>query len=219
VICDEAEPDDDAEYISFNERMILRAPHTGQYYLADSRRVHNLLTGFMHGELTENWIRTIAHYQDGCRNMIALRRHYAGEGNSTRCIANAKRIQSTLHYKSERALSFNKFLDLLQKMFTIYYEENEPLTECAEVDKLLTKVQNPSLTAAVAQLHFQLNTDGLTFMVAVNHLNAVVSQTPDYQMARKISFTNIYNHDGGSRHSNGRGGGRYNGSSRRSGRG
>jgi hypothetical protein len=46
-------------------------------------------------------------------------------------------------------------------MFTIFEEENEPLSERAKVDELLTKVQHTALAAAVAQLHFQLNTEGL----------------------------------------------------------
>jgi outer membrane murein-binding lipoprotein Lpp len=78
----------------------------------------------------------------------------------------------------------------LQKMFTIFEEENEPLSEHAKVDELLTKVQNTSLSAAVAQLRFQLNTEGVTFTVASNHLNSAVTQTTDYQMARKIGATN-----------------------------
>jgi hypothetical protein len=45
IIHEEEEPDDEAEYVKINERMIARAPHMGQYYPADSRRVHNLLTG------------------------------------------------------------------------------------------------------------------------------------------------------------------------------
>jgi hypothetical protein len=214
VIREDEEPDEDAEYVNFNERMVARAPHTGQYYLADSRRVHNLLTGFLHGELTENWIRTIARFQDGRRDMTALRNHYAGEGNSTRRIADAKRIQATLHYKNERALPFSKFLDSLQKMFNIFYEEKEPFTERAKVDELLSKVQNPALTAAIAQLRFQLNTEGIDFTVAANHLNAAVSQTPDYQISRQIKSTNTNNREGGSGRFGGRGGGRFNNSGR-----
>ena len=101
-------------------------------------------------------------------------------------------------------------------MFTIFEEENEPLSERAKVDELLTKVQNTSLSAAVAQLHFQLNTEGVTFTVAANHLNSAVSQTTDYQMARKINATNTNDrqHGGGcggrgySQGGQGRGGGR-----------
>jgi hypothetical protein len=177
IVREQDEPTPGMEYFTFNERMVHRAPLTGQYFIADARRVHNLLVGFLQGENTENWIRNIAKYQDGRRDMFALRRHYAGEGNSTRRIADAKRIQNSLHYKTERALPFNKFLDSLQRMFTIFEEENEPLTERAKVDELLTKVQNTSLSAAVAQLRYQLNTEGISFTVAANHLNSEISQT------------------------------------------
>ncbi|KAI2513139.1 Reverse transcriptase (RNA-dependent DNA polymerase) [Fragilaria crotonensis] len=174
------------EYSTFNEQMVHRALLTGQYFIADARRVHNLLVGFLQGENTENWIRNFAKYQDGRRDMIALRHHCAGEGNSTRRIADAaKRIQNMLHYKTERALPFNKFLDSLQRMFTIFEEENEPLMERAKVEELLTKVQNTSLAAAVAQLRYQLSTESISFTVAVNHLNSKILQTSDYQLARK----------------------------------
>jgi hypothetical protein len=209
IVREAAEPEEGIDYETFNERLIARAPLEGQYYLADSRRVHNLLTGYLQGELSESWIRNIAKYQDGRRDMFALRRHYAGEGNSTRRISDAQRIQSTLHYKSERALPFNRFLDSLQKMFTIFEEEEEPLSERAKVDELLTKVQNPSLSAAIAQLRFQLNTEGVTFTVAANHLNSAVSQTPDYQMARKINATNTNDRQQGGRGGRGYGRGGY----------
>ena len=73
---------------------------------------------------------------------------------------------------TERALPFNKFLDSLQRMFTIFEEENEPLSERAKVDELLSKVQSSGLSAAVARLRYQLNTTGITFTVAANHLNS-----------------------------------------------
>ena len=109
--------------------------------------------------------------------MIALRRHYASEGNSTRRIADAKMIQATLHYKTEQALSFNKLLESLQRMFTIFDEEHEPLSERAKVDELWSKVQNSGLSVGVAQLRYQLNTSGITFTIATNHLNVEVSHT------------------------------------------
>jgi hypothetical protein len=135
-------PEDGREYSTSTERIIARASLQGQFYEADSRRAHNSLLGFLQGENTEYWIRSVARYQDGRRDMEALRRHYAGEGNSTRRIADAKQIQQSLHYKSERALSFSKFLVSLQRMFTIFEDEGEPLTERAKVDELLTQGQN-----------------------------------------------------------------------------
>ena len=199
VIRDQEVPTPGAEYQTLTERMIKRAPLEGPYFTADTRRVHTLLLGFLQGKTTESWIRSIARHQNGRMDMIALRRHYAGEGNATRRIGDAKRIQSTLHYKTERALPFNKFLDSLQRMFTIFDEEGEPLSERAKVDELLSKVQSTALAAAVASLRYQLNTVGVSFTVAANHLSSELSQSTDYLTARKIS--SVYT--GGS----GRGGG------------
>jgi hypothetical protein len=83
VVREHDEPTPGVEYSTFNERMVHRAPLTGQYFIADARQVQNLLVGFLHGENMENWICSIARYQDGRRDMNALQRHYAGEGNST----------------------------------------------------------------------------------------------------------------------------------------
>ena len=143
--------------------------------------------------------------------MIALHRHYAGEGNFTRRKADAKRIQNTLHYKTERVLPF---LDSFQRMFTIFEEENAPLTERVKVDEILTKVQNSALAAAVEQLRYQLNTDGITFTVAANHLNSKISQTPDYQLSRKISAVTTGGRGGGRGGRNSGRGGRGNGQGR-----
>ena len=122
------EPHNGVEYLTFTERMIACAPLKGQYFEADSHCVHTLLSGFLQGKLIENWIHHLACHQDGCCDMITLHNHYAGKGNSTRHISDANRIRSTLHYKSEHALPFSKFLDSMQKMFTIF-QEGEPLTE------------------------------------------------------------------------------------------
>lgn len=48
-VCEYVELDDVAEYLSFNEWVIARAPDEGQYYmLVDSCHVHNLLiTSYM----------------------------------------------------------------------------------------------------------------------------------------------------------------------------
>jgi hypothetical protein len=47
VVREAKDPKAQADYGSFNER-------NGQYYIADARRVHTLLLGFLQGEQTEN---------------------------------------------------------------------------------------------------------------------------------------------------------------------
>ena len=52
--------------------------------------------------------------------MEALRRHFAGEGNATRNLAEDERLNESLHYKSDRAMYFEIFITQCQKMFNIY---------------------------------------------------------------------------------------------------
>jgi DMSO/TMAO reductase YedYZ molybdopterin-dependent catalytic subunit len=62
VVCKDLEPEDEAKYLSFNKWMIARAPREGQFYTADLRYAHNLITNYVQGKHTESWICTIAHY-------------------------------------------------------------------------------------------------------------------------------------------------------------
>jgi hypothetical protein len=89
-------PTKDPYYGSFNEQIISQTPLKGQYYKANARSVHNLIVGFVQGESLENGIQSIAKHQDGKLDMIALQNQYAGEGHSTRCIADARKIQFVL---------------------------------------------------------------------------------------------------------------------------
>jgi hypothetical protein len=65
--------------------------------------------------------------------MQALHDHFSGEGNATRNMAEADRLKESLHYKSERAMSFKTFLTQCQKMYSIYKKEGEPMTDEAKV--------------------------------------------------------------------------------------
>jgi hypothetical protein len=89
---------EDSYHTSFIERVLSCATQKGQNYKADAICVHNLTIGFVPGESLENWIQSSAKHHDGRLDMIALCNHYAVEGNCTHCIADAKNIQSSLHY-------------------------------------------------------------------------------------------------------------------------
>lgn len=121
--------------------------------------------------------------------MKALRDHYTGEGNTSRRIAVAERLRDSLHYKNEKSLQFSTFLDKMQKMFNIFEEENEIMTEQAKVRMLLRKVEHPELQGAINVLRVRAGIEGTTFTECANHLSAMVSELPDHQSSRKISAT------------------------------
>ena len=187
VVREEALPTASATCGSFNERAIACALLTGDVFQADARKVHQLLKSFLQTESAEQWIKPFARRQSGREDMEALRKHYSGEGNTSRRIADAERLRDTLHYKNERALPFSTFLDKMQRMFNIFHEEDEVISEQAKVRMLLKKVEHPQLQDAVGALRVRASMDGMTFTECANHLSALVSELPDNQSSRKIS--------------------------------
>ena len=61
--------------------------------------------------------------------MSALRAHYQGEGNTTRCIAKAERLCDSLRYRNECGLPFVSYLSKMQQMFTLFEENSEPYSD------------------------------------------------------------------------------------------
>ena len=84
--------------------------------------------------------------------MQALCNHYQGEGNASCHIATAEKLKETLHYKSECSLTFTTFLDRMQKMFNIFKEEGEELSENAKLWELFKRVQHPQLQDTIKAL-------------------------------------------------------------------
>ena len=65
--------------------------------------------------------------------MAALRDQFSGESNTTRRIAEANRLKEMLHYRNERALPFEIFLTKNQKIYNIYTQHGEAMTEDAKI--------------------------------------------------------------------------------------
>ena len=142
---------------------------------------------FLVAESAEQWIKNLAPRVNGCLDMEALRNHYGGEGNASRHIATAEKLCETLHYKSERSMPFSTFLDRMQKMFNIFQEEGEELTENAKVCELLKRVQNNQLQDTIKAPRVRFDLDGISYTEAANHLSSVVSELPEYLLACRVS--------------------------------
>ena len=152
-------------------------------FRANVRKVHQLLMNFLVTESPEQWIKDLAPRVNGRLDMEALCNHYGGEGNASRRIATAEKLHDSLHYKSECSLPFSMFLDRVQKMFNIFKEEGEQLTENAKVRELFKHVQHMQLQDTVEALHVCFDLDGITYAEVANHLTAAVSELPEFQLA------------------------------------
>ena len=188
IICDNADPDHARDFAGdFTEKTIACAHLKGPKFRADSRKVHQLLKNFLTAESAEQWIQLLAPRGNGRNDILELCRHYEGEGNQSRRIASTDKYRETLHYKSECAMPWETFLDRMQKMFNIYKEEGEEMTENAKLRELFKRTKHPQLTESVKALEVRYDMDGIPYTQAANHLTAAVSKLLDYQMSRQVS--------------------------------
>ena len=155
---------------------------------------------FLVAESAEQWIKDLTPRVNGRRDMEALRNHYGGEGNASRRIVTGEKLRESLHYKSECSLPFSTFLDRMQKMFNIFKEEGEQLTDDAKVRELFKRVQHTQLQDTVKALRVCYDHDGITYTEAANHLTAAVSELPEFQLAWRVSTVNCIRGGGKGKH-------------------
>ena len=133
VICINNAPDHTTVFQDFTDKFVACSPLTGPAFDADKRKVHQILVSFTQGELSEDWLKPFKRLKNGRIDFIELRRHFQGEGNASRRIAIAERMEQTLHYRNERAMAFEVFLSKVQRMYNIFEQQNEGRTEDAKV--------------------------------------------------------------------------------------
>ena len=186
VVRENAAPDHEMDFGNdFVAHSIACAPLDKASFRANARKVHQLLMNFLVAELAEQWIKDLAPRVNGRLDMEALHNHYGGEGNASRRITMAEKLCDSLHYKSEDSLPFSTFLDRMQKMFNIFKEEGEQLTENVKVRELFKCVQHTQLQDTVKALRVCF--DGITYTEVANHLTTAVSELPEFQLAQCVS--------------------------------
>ena len=113
------EPDINGEHQDFLNKTVAWAPLERKYYASDRMSVFSMDVLFTTVQPSGNWIKATIKHSDVQQSMEALRRHFAGEGNATRNLEEYEILNESLHYKSEREMSFKIFLTQCQKMFNI----------------------------------------------------------------------------------------------------
>lgn len=209
VVRENDAPNIGGTFPDFITQTIECAPLTGEFYEADRLSVFNMIVSFTIGQPSGDWIKATLRYSDGRRSMKALRDHFEGAGNASRNKADADQLSESLHYKSERSMTFETFLTQCQKMYNIYEKEGEPYSDDAKVRFLFKKVQHRDLSGAIEALRVQQTAGtNVTYAMATSHLSTAVSRLPEYKAKnRNISGVGtqgngddgtdgIYNSDG-----------------------
>ena len=169
-------PDTTTIYPNFMTQCIKAAPLTGEFFIADTQIVFHMIINATTGCASADWIKSTIRYSDGRRSWKKLVEHFAGEGSASKALAEAEHLFETLHYKNERAMSFENFLTKCQKMFNIFDKQGEPMGNDARVRFLFKHVQHPELEAPIEALKvLQSGGEAITYTRAANHLSTHVS--------------------------------------------
>jgi hypothetical protein len=175
--------EEDEEDFDFEQLSIKFAPLVGVFYKSDARKVHQLIHGFVEGETAKTWIKPTEKRQNGRLDFKALQAHYGGKGNNKSArIKEAEVLRNSLHYKNERAISFEKFLTNMQAMFTGFEDNEELLTDTQKIWLLFQKVQSLSLTQVKNALQLSYDLDKLA-----NSMAAEAASLPDHAPNRQAS--------------------------------
>ena len=130
---DNEAPDRIGPFADFIEQTIAQAPLNGTNFDADRSTVHQIILSFTTGQLSETWVKPVIRQKNGRADVIALRDHFSGEGNTSRRIGRAEKLKETLHYKNESSMPFETFLTRCQEMFNIFKKYGEGLTPEAKI--------------------------------------------------------------------------------------
>ena len=188
VIRLEPDPTPDG-HTSFTMKTIACAALTGTAFNADSRTVHQIVTSLVKGELANSWVKPVAKQECGRVDIVALRAHFAGSGNENRRLKDAEKMQKTLHYKNERAMTYDQFLTKIQEMFTIFEECGQPMYDKQKLDFLFERTQHPDLKQHISTLEVKRAMEDCEFDFAANFLagKAVELANPVSGFGRSIS--------------------------------
>jgi hypothetical protein len=173
---------------------------TGMTFQADSRKVHQLITGLVHGEAAETWIKSVARRRNGRMDFRALTDHYGGAGNKSVRIKEAEVLRRTLTYKNERAMSFERFITNMNLMFVAYAENEEVISEDQKIRLLFEKINHPSLEAVKSSLQVAENLDqtgAVNYEFIVNSISAEVANLSDFVPNRNTSGVGTQGGTGG----------------------
>ena len=175
----QADPDHTTYFqVDFVAETIVCASLSGAHFQANTRKVNQLLNNYLAAEMDGQWIISIEKRANGRDEFDALCRHYSGEGNVSRRVTTVYYLQETLRYKSESVLSFNKFLDRMQKILNIFRDKGEQMANITQVRKLFRRVQHPQLQDTFKALEVRSDLYGITYSEEANHLTAAVSNIP-----------------------------------------
>jgi len=204
IIRQEVQPGLQEQFDSYHQKVIATAPLQGVYFSEDARTVHRLIAELTHGLPSEEYIKQLKRKANGRMDVLALKAHYLGVGNTTRRVAEADALVLSLHYRSEKSQPFEKFLDKFQLMCTIFFENGEEKSDQEKrrmIFEMCKDASDEAFQISLGHLKYKSRRDEVNFSDVINDLTTTISESKKAR-SRFISDTTSSKSGRGSQESN-----------------
>jgi hypothetical protein len=168
----------DEEFANFTEECMARTLLEGPAFEQDDQTVHFIVEALVAKQPAETFIKPHRQLKSGRTDCKSLTGHFKGHGNKAKLKAEADGLKNTLHYKNEKALPFDTYLQRVEKMIHLYAHAEEPMVESAQISFLLDNIKDPALSSAVGAVKaaIAVQPTSFTLIAAYNHISAEVKK-------------------------------------------
>ena len=173
VIRAEVTPNANAVYANWTERAIATAPLKGAYFESDTAIVHSLLLKIFGATDHYAWIRKHKLKRNGRLDWLSLEEHFEGDGYRDVRLQQAVKTLATLHFKSERIMSFELFCSKFEECVQAKQESQRPMFEEDKMEFMFERIQHPDLLneIKIQKALYSLDKNSVTFSRLVDTMS------------------------------------------------
>lgn len=167
------------ERLTWDERAMHTAPHTGQAFTQDVLTVHNIvLRNIADGSDAFTYVKPHLKKKNGRTDVQALQGRYENPAMQEQYVNEAKRTLETLTYRNERAMTFEKFVAKFVKAVDELDKRHRGMHNADIVEMIWKKMTNPELSQYVVALKVQFQRQPRPYQEVLQDIASQVSTTP-----------------------------------------
>jgi hypothetical protein len=165
--------------LSWDKMAVLAAPHSGPEYQVDRRTVHGIIMrNISEDSEAYTYVKPKIKLHDGRKDIENLRKRFNSRSAREQKVNNSDATLKNLVYKSERMLSFSKFVAKFQAAVDNRKECGRTVDEEDLVKSIWDKVQDPTLASFLNALKVQHGINPMPYQTILAKIATEISSKP-----------------------------------------
>ena len=185
---------DQTELETWEEKAVLAVPITGRLYNKENLTVHNIILRNIADTSDKfTYVKPYIKKYDGRTDIKALRSRYENVAMQEQYVVKAKRTIETIHYRNERAMTFEKFVSKIVKDIDELEKRWRGMNNAENFEIIWNRVSNAELSQYLTALKVQFQHQPRNYREVLQY---TASQVPyigvgTFQKTSEVSFQGI----------------------------